>query len=628
MLILDRKGYLEYINNFAAREFGVKPEKLTGRHIEDIFPPEAYRHLRAMIEKTIQSGEPVYIEGKVKFPKRELWLGTWFTPLKNDRGEVESILEVSRDITSRKVMEETLQEKERFLTSVFNSIQDGISVLDKDMRILRVNPTMERWYAYAMPLTGKKCYEAYHSRTSPCSICPTQRTFKTGEAAYEVVPKRGPKGTIIGWLDLYSFPLIDVKTGKLEGVIEYVRDITERKQAEDELWKMNKRLKELTVIDPHTGLYNHRYLEHIIDLEFHRCRRYNYPIAMTMVDIDYFQSINDVYGHKFGDLVLKQFAAILRRNTRRYDTIVRYGGEEFVIISPGTAKYKISILGERLLNNITLHEFGNKKRKVKLKVSIAVCSYPEDQVSCGMGMVEFVGRILNKVKEEGGNRVYSSADIKRKRSVPARSKDNQEIKVLKNRIGKLTRRGNQSIAEAIYAFAKTMEVKDHYTGEHAEKTVHYATEVARALKFPKKEVEAIEQAAILHDLGKIGVSEKILRKRGKLTRKEFDEIKRHPQIGADILRPIHFMHDIIPYILYHHERWDGKGYPTGLKGLEIPIGARIIAISDVYEALTSNRSYRKAYSEEKAIKIIKEASGTQFDPTIVDIFLKILARTK
>ena len=129
---------------------------------------------------------------------------------------------------------------------------------------------------------------------------------------------------------------------------------------------------------------------------------------------------------------------------------------------------------------------------------------------------------------------------------------------------------------------------------------------------------------MLHDLGKVGISEQILHKKSKLNRVEFAEIKKHPQIGIDIIRPIHSLHPIIPALLYHHERWDGKGYPYGFKKERIPLMARIIAIADVYEALVSDRPYRKAYSKEKAIRIVKKASGTRFDPDIVNSFLKVL----
>jgi len=202
------------------------------------------------------------------------------------------------------------------------------------------------------------------------------------------------------------------------------------------------------------------------------------------------------------------------------------------------------------------------------------------------------------------------------------------VRVLKEKIEKLTKRGNQNLAESIFAFAKTLEIKDHYTGEHVESTVNYSIRIAKELKLSLQDIENIKQASALHDLGKIGISDRILHKRSKLTKKEFDEIKKHPQIAADIIRPIQFMHDIIPLVLYHHERWDGKGYPAGLSGEEIPVGARIIAIADVYQALTSDRPYRKAYSRKDALKIISEGAGSQFDPAMVKIFFTVLKKEK
>jgi HD-GYP domain-containing protein (c-di-GMP phosphodiesterase class II) len=154
--------------------------------------------------------------------------------------------------------------------------------------------------------------------------------------------------------------------------------------------------------------------------------------------------------------------------------------------------------------------------------------------------------------------------------------------------------------------------------------VFFATEIANKLGLSQNEIEQVKRASILHDLGKIGVSERILLKKSSLTPREFEHIKKHPQIGADILRSIQALHGIIPLVLSHHERWDGKGYPRGLKKEEIPLGARIVAIADVYQALISDRPYRKALAKEKAVEIIKEGSGTQFDPAIVDLFLEII----
>lgn len=397
----------------------------------------------------------------------------------------------------------------------------------------------------------------------------------------------------------------------------------------DNLLSLNSKLKRLALIDSHTGLYNHRYLVDVIETELSLAKRLMTPLSVIMLDIDYFKSINDVYGHQFGDLVLKQFAKQLRSSVRRYDVVVRFGGEEFVVISPGLPRQEALVFARRLLDNIYLCNFGDRKHKIKIKLSAAVASYPEDEAVKGISLINIVDKVLAKSKEEGGNRVYSSDVIKEAgRNNAHRGAGTLKVKFLKDKIEKLTRRGKQSVVESIFAFAKTLELRDHYTGEHVEQTVQYATEIAKVLNLPLEITESIRKAAVLHDLGKIGISDKTLHKKTGLSKKEATEIRKHPQIAADIIRPIQFMHDIIPFILHHHERWDGKGYPAGLKGRQIPIGARIIAVADVYQALTSNRPYHRAYSKATAMKMIKDASGAQFDPEVVAAFLNILSREK
>ena len=545
--------------------------------------------------------------------------------------------ELRKEIEERKKLSEALRQNKAFLSNVFSSIQDGISVLDKEMNILLVNPIMEKLYPGKVPFIGKKCYEVYQCSSQPCKNCPVLASLNKQQLAAEIVPKRAENGEIIGWFELYSFPLFDQENKELLGAIEYVRDITDKKNAQErvevlngELLRSNRRLRQLALTDPHTGLYNHRYLQDVIEAEFHRAKRYGHPLSAIMIDIDYFKSINDVYGHQFGDLVLKQFARQLKMMMRRYDIIIRSGGEEFIIISPGIDIAQALSVSQRILDTINLYRFGNKKHTVKIKLSLAAVSYPEDKINNdGMGLVNLADQILSKAKDSGGNRVYSSLDIGKERRPALEAKNKSpDIQLLQGKIDKLTKKSHQSLVEAIFAFAKAIELKDHYTGEHVEDTVRYVTDICNKLELPKDEVELIKQGAVLHDLGKIGISEKILLKKSKLTKREFEEIKKHPQIGADILRPIQFLRNLIPLVFYHHEKWDGTGYPGGVKGEEIPIGARIIAIADAYQALTSDRPYRKAYSKEKAIKIMKDGSGKQFDPKIVDTFLKILQAKK
>ena len=158
--------------------------------------------------------------------------------------------------------------------------------------------------------------------------------------------------------------------------------------------------------------------------------------------------------------------------------------------------------------------------------------------------------------------------------------------------------------------------------------VSLATEIGKSLRLGQEDINNLQYAAMLHDLGKIGIPDKILHKKGKLSQAEYQKIKSHPLIGAEIVRDIHFLKDVVPMIMYHHERFDGFGYSAGLRGKEIPLGARIIAIADVYQALVSDRPYRKAYSKKDALQIIQEGAGTQFDPNIVEAFLKIIQEEK
>ena len=388
------------------------------------------------------------------------------------------------------------------------------------------------------------------------------------------------------------------------------------------LLKLQKRFNRFSLEDSHTGLYNHRYLMYRIDAEFARAKKFSLPLSVIMMDIDYFKSVNDTYGHRFGDMVLHKFALQLKKILRKVDVIARFGGDEFVIILIDTDNVIAKSIGQKIIEQISEYSFSNKKYSITLKVSLGIASYPVHNVQRAIDLIEIADKHLNIAKELGGGRLVLSLDTKQETSKD--DKASNQISFLKKRIANLAKRANQSLVEAIYALAKTLEFKDRYSGKNIEKSLYYAQEIAKRSGFASREADLIKHAAMLHDLGKIGIKENVLFKKGKLMKTEFEKIKMHPQIAADILRPIHFLRDVIPWILHHHERWDGRGYPDGLKGEDIPLGSRIIAITDVYQALSSDRAYRKAYGKKKAINIIKEGAGTQFDPRLVDIFLDIL----
>ena len=240
--VTDLEGKILMVNEQALRLYGAtRMEEMLGRSAFELIAPADRARAAENLRKTLETGRTRSLEYQLFRRDGSLYPAELnASVLRNAAGQPIGFIGVTRDITERKRLEEARRESERFLANIFASIQDGISILDTEFNILRVNPTIERWYSHTQPLVGKKCYQAYHERKEFCEICPSRRTLETGEADYEIVPKRGPGGEITGWLDLYSFPLLDPARNTITGVIEYVRDITERKRLEAQVQHAQK----------------------------------------------------------------------------------------------------------------------------------------------------------------------------------------------------------------------------------------------------------------------------------------------------------------------------------------------------------------------------------------------------
>ncbi len=567
--------------------------------------------------------------------EKNIWVSIYADPILGKDGEVEGIVHTVRDITESKHNEAALEMSEINYRAIFDSASDAIIVRDiESYAMVDANEQACELLCYpkeeflALPPEALFPEETLHSWKH---IKPIFDKAASGEPQSVEIMLKDKAGRTF-WVETHIKRAI---IGGVYRLLSVAHDISERKDSEKQITELNasitranEDLKKLALIDSHTGLYNYHYYSGVIEAEFARAQRQDGKLSLIMMDIDYFKSINDVYGHQFGDLLLKQFAEVLKKTVRLYDTVIRFGGEEFLIIAPGTGNEEVMRLAKRVLSAVESFPFGNAEHSVKLKISAASGSYPDDpRIKNSSDFIDIADSILGKAKEEGGNRAYSSLDYAPARGIDL-GKEEPDVAFLKDKIGKLTTRGNQSVAEAIFAFAKTIELKDRYTGEHVDDTMHYAVLIAEKLGLDDREIELIKYAAALHDLGKVGIPESILHKAGKLTAEEFNVIKLHAQIGVDIIRPIHFLHDIIPAILHHHEHWDGSGYPTGLKKESIPLGSRIVAVADAYQAMVSDRPYRKSIGQEKAIMELKNGSGTQFDPKIVSMFINILLSEK
>ncbi len=362
-------------------------------------------------------------------------------------------------------------------------------------------------------------------------------------------------------------------------------------------------IKKLATIDPLTGVLNRRALEESFNKDVERAKRYNRPLSAIVIDVDNFKLFNDTYGHIFGDQVLKELAKTLKNSCRKTDEVGRYGGDEFCIILPETNLEGAIKFVERLLKNIrnlTLTTPNNDK--LPIKISIGIASYPND-TNEPEKLLTLADTAMYKAKASGGD---SFATISHSYKTPL-PKEAPKFDVFLGLIN-------------------TIDNKDNYTYTHCTEVAKYARKIGEKLGLSKEDLEILELAGKLHDVGKIGIPSEILKKPGPLTDEEWKIIKEHPRLGYLILNQLPKMEKLLQAVLYHHERYDGKGYPQSLQGKEIPLLARILALADAYSAMKSDRPYRKALSKKEIINEIKKNMGKQFDPEIAQLFLEALEK--
>lgn len=360
------------------------------------------------------------------------------------------------------------------------------------------------------------------------------------------------------------------------------------------------RAEQRSRIDELTGLFNRRHFEERLKEEVSRHSRHDSVFSLLMMDLDAFKAYNDMYGHPSGDKLLKFVSSLVGSSIRESDQGFRYGGDEFAVILPHTGAEEAFVVAERVRMRVA-REMEEKKSGVTSSLGLA--SYPADGVMPGE-LVATADTALYYAKNTGGNRTYMSAKIFAEAEPAGEPKNNH--------------RG--SGLSAVYALAAAVDAKDHYTYGHSRKVNTYAVVLAESVGLPSDEVSRISTSALLHDIGKIGIPDRILNKKGELDGDEWESIKSHPRLGANIVGNVPDLAPCVGAILYHHERWDGTGYPEGLRGKSIPLAARILSIADAFAAMASARPYRDALPDEEALQRLKEASGTQFDPDLVEVF--------
>ncbi len=356
-----------------------------------------------------------------------------------------------------------------------------------------------------------------------------------------------------------------------------------------------------------TGLYNHRHFHERLEQEIARGSRFGTMFSLIILDIDFFKAYNDIYGHLAGDEVLRRIGGYIDSSIRSIDLAFRYGGEEFVIILPETRLDDAYRVAELIRKTI---EAQTSSRAMPITTSLGIANWPLD----GVMKEEIIARAdtaLYQAKQAGRNRTCLSSDAGKPKT-PL--------------IG-IELEARPRALSMIYALAATVDAKDHYTYGHSRKVSDYSVVIAEALGLPQDRIAMICAAGLLHDIGKIGIPDSILSKKGPLTDEEWEVVRAHPELGVEILRHVIDLVNCLPAILHHHEHYDGKGYPSGLKDENIPLEARILAIADAYDAMTSRRPYREQLSPQQALNELKRSTGTQFNPELVDAFCKIIEPT-
>ncbi|HEY8304234.1 MAG TPA: diguanylate cyclase [Solirubrobacteraceae bacterium] len=366
------------------------------------------------------------------------------------------------------------------------------------------------------------------------------------------------------------------------------------------------RLYEAARTDPLTKLSNRRGFREMLDLELERARRSGTPMGVLVGDLDDFKDVNDRSGHQVGDVALQRVASVLREGKRQVDSAARIGGEEFAIVLPDTERDGGFALAERL-RQVVRDEFARDLTPVTISFGLAI--YPHHGETAA-SLLHAADEALYAAKESGRNRTVSHTTVLR--NVLRASRDEFDIQ------------GERFIL-AILDLAEAVDLRFSGSARHSETVGRYAEMMARELSLPERRVSRIRLAGILHDIGKAGVPNSILHKPGPLTEEEFEVIKGHPALGAQIIEH-DSLSDVREWVAAHHERPDGLGYPLGLSSGAIPLEARIVAVADAYEAMTSDRPYRDSIGYDAALDELKRCAGTQFDPLVVQALLTALRR--
>jgi diguanylate cyclase (GGDEF)-like protein/PAS domain S-box-containing protein len=549
------------------------------------------------------------------------------------------------DASGRRQLEAELRRSEKRFRLLVNQAADAIFVADREGRFIDVNQAACDSLGYSRDEFLTLSVADIADGFSPDMLAETFKSVSGGVPITVAGDHRRKDGT--------TFP-VEIRIGLVDfgdrqHMLGLARDITERKRAEEALRELNQELtdehrqigalnrslenkvkkrtaalrlanEELrernrqlldarteAATDGLTGLGNHRAFQERVRQEVSQAQANGGSLSIIMMDIDDFKRVNDSLGHQAGDKILRLLAQILT-DMVRWESVYRYGGDEFAVLLPGTDSHKAVRLAERLRHAVAKRMGGNG---TKVTVSLGIADFPHTADSAEQ-LTYGADAAMYWAKSAGKNRVGDWAKLLKRRTdgtLPWYAAD----------------RGVR-VPDVVAALVAALAAKDPVTAAHTVRCSWYTAKLADELGLGEEEASIVRLASLLHDIGKLAVPDEVLFKPGSLNEDEWTQMKQHPTAALHVLDQIRSIADATPAILHHHEHFDGSGYPDGLAGDDIPLASRILLVTDAFDAMTTDRPYRKAMPVEAATEELKRNSGSQFDPVVVEAFLRILAR--
>jgi diguanylate cyclase (GGDEF)-like protein/PAS domain S-box-containing protein len=594
----DLAGWLGYTRRDA--------HDLSVEFLQQVIHPEDFDALEQAHDALYEMPEGAVTEATYRVRHQDGSLRTLrarLTLFSRDRqGNPTQTLAVAQDVTEAQTLREALERSTRFSERVAQSLPDLLYVWDiAEAQVAYTNRKLSAMLGYGPEETATFFPRVFETLMHPEDVAAfqTHREHLLGAAdgeVWEFETRLRHRDGLYRWFHYRESVLARAEDGTPRQIVGVAQDITERKALEQEQQRLRIEAEQRAERDALTGLYGHQAYHARLIEEGERAAREERPLAVAVLDVDNFKYFNDAFGHADGDRVLRQVAATLRRACRAYDIVGRLGGDEFALALPGLSRADAET---RLAAGLAASDLSvgftptGHDNPVPLRLSFGVAVYPDE-----------------------GDSPLATLRLADKRLYESKRQNAGGLNVLRTDL-----RAELNGFALLDGLITAVDARDRYTRRHSEDVLIHALNIATALGLSAEEMDTLKIAALLHNVGMIGVPDHLLRLPKKLSGAEYDEVRQHAVLGAMLAEVCLGLPRVTAAIRHHHEHWDGSGYPSGLKGEEIPYLSRILAVADAYAALTTDRPYRASRRPVDALEILQAGAGRQWDPACVAAFL-------